>query len=101
MRRRRWPPLAAACLVALVVLLAAVHGGGASASMPADRRSGASIRSRARVAAFDTAVATSVARCKKQGNRAGAACAGLPGGGGGDDDDKRVVPTGSNPLHNR
>ncbi|CAD6251878.1 unnamed protein product [Miscanthus lutarioriparius] len=96
MRRRRWPPLAAACLIALVVLLAAVHGGGASASMPADRRSGASIRSRARVAAFDT----TIARCKKQGKSAGPACARLPGGGG-DDDDKRVVPTGSNPLHNR
>jgi len=94
MRRRRWAPLAAACLVALAVLLAAVHGGGAP--KPAVRHSGA-----ARVAAFDTAVATSVSRCKKQGNRAGAACAGLPGGGGGDDDDKRVVPTGSNPLHNR
>jgi hypothetical protein len=99
MRRRRWVPLAAACLVALVVLLAAVHGGGApgaGAPMPAALRSGASVRGRARVAAFDA----SVARCKKQRDRAGAACAGLPGGGG-DDDDKRVVPTGSNPLHNR
>ncbi|KAG0531720.1 hypothetical protein BDA96_04G046500 [Sorghum bicolor] len=90
MRRRRWAPLAAACLVALVVLLATVHGGGAP--MPAARRWGASVRGRARVAAFDA--------CKKQWNRAGAACAGMPGGGGGDDD-KRVVPTGSNPLHNR
>lgn len=99
MRRRRWAPLAAACLVALAALLAAVHGGGggggargAAAPMPATRRPEAS----ARVAAFDAA------RCKRPRNRAGAACARLPAAGAGDDDDdKRVVPTGSNPLHNR
>ncbi|KAJ1277912.1 hypothetical protein BS78_04G039200 [Paspalum vaginatum] len=98
MRRRRWAPLAAAaCLVALAVLLAAAHGApGASAPMRLPRRPGATAGGR--VAAFGA----SAARCKKQGERAGAACAGLLGrGGDGDGDDKRVVPTGANPLHNR
>lgn len=104
--RRRWKySLPAACL-ALVLLAAAAArgvpiGGGGMAHTGGGRVVVASS-----TAAFDAAAAAAASRCKKQRSSRGGATGPAAAGRGWSPPaaaaaDERVVPTGSNPLHNR